>query len=417
MSSFKILHTSDWHLGCRLLNKDRDAEQEDMLSWLIKIVEEQKINLLIVAGDIFDTGAPANSARRLYYSFLRNLIRTGCEHVVIVGGNHDSPSMLEAPKEILELLHIHVTGAAFADEDGSIDYSKEIVEIRDDKNELKAVLGSVPFLRDRDIMKAIAGQSYDDRITTMREGLKEHYNKIAELLKEYKDIPRIVTGHLFAEKTILPGNALRQEGENDIHIGNLAQVDMSLFQDMFTYIALGHIHKSQALGNAENVRYSGSLIPMSFSEREDKKTVTVIDFDQENIEGINLIEVPETRKIHRFSGTVSLVKAEVSTYINPFEREAWGELLFTESASKQDVEEIKEIAKERKLEILKYGFEIPSANPELLNEKTAGKTLEDITVDEIFELKCIEDNLTPEKAEEVKKTFTELKSMINNPKE
>jgi len=417
MSSFKMLHTSDWHLGCRLMNKDRDEEQEEVLNWLIKTVEHEKISLLIVAGDVFDTGAPANSARRLYYGFLRKLILTGCEHVVIVGGNHDSPSMIEAPKEILELLNIYVIGAAFSDSDGNIDYTKEIVEIRNDKNELQAVVGAVPFLRDRDIMKAIAGQSYDDRITMMREGIREHYNRIAELLNEYKDVPRISAGHLFDKNTILSGNALRQEGENDIHIGNLAQVDMSSFNDSFSYIALGHIHKPQSLGKFENVRYSGSLIQMSFSEREDKKTVTLVDFSNGSISEIKQLEVSETRKIMRFKGTVSEINAAIGIFKNTCSRECWCELVLTESASKQDLDEIKEIAKEREIEVLKYGFDIPLSNQSVLNERTAGKTLEDLTVDEIFDLKCIEDSLTIEESDEVKKTFTELKSFINNPNE
>jgi len=417
MASFKILHSSDWHLGCRLMNKERDEEQEESLNWLIKTVESEKINLLIVAGDIFDTGAPPNSARSLYYSFLRKLIRTECSHIIITGGNHDSPSMLEAPKEILELLQIHVVGAAFSTENGSIDYSKEIIRINNENNELIAVVGAVPFLRDRDIMKAVAGQSYNDRITMMHEGIKEHYNRIAELLNDYKNVPRIVTGHLFAKNTILSGNAIKQEGENDIHIGNLAQVDMSSFQNKFSYVALGHIHKPQILGNANNVRYSGSLIPMSFSEREDKKTVVVVEFSKEDIDKIETIDVPPTRKIIRIKGDVDKVKTAIDLFKNPLNRECWCELIFTKAIGKQDVDDIKTFAKGKDMEILKYCFDIPQTNVPEFRSKIEGKTLEDISVDEILDLKCLEEGIAHEDAQKIKETFTELKSLFNNQNE
>ncbi|MEM1123432.1 MAG: exonuclease subunit SbcD, partial [Bacteroidota bacterium] len=108
----KILHTSDWHLGQRFLSNDRREEHQLALDWLRKTIEKEAIDLLIVAGDIFDISNPPSSARTMYYRFLADLRATNCRHIIIVGGNHDSPSMLNAPKEILEMLNVHVVGAA-----------------------------------------------------------------------------------------------------------------------------------------------------------------------------------------------------------------------------------------------------------------------------------------------------------------
>jgi len=104
----KILHTSDWHLGQKFLSKDRIDEHQSALDWLRQTIIEQEIDVLLVSGDIFDIGNPPSYARHLYYRFLTSLQGTYCRHVVITGGNHDSPSMLNAPKELLEILNVYV---------------------------------------------------------------------------------------------------------------------------------------------------------------------------------------------------------------------------------------------------------------------------------------------------------------------
>ena len=101
----KILHTSDWHLGKTLFGEKRYDEHEKFLTWLIGVLKDENIDLIIIAGDIFDTTTPSNRAQELYYSFLCNTKTTSCRHVVIIGGNHDSPSFLSAPQELLKHLN------------------------------------------------------------------------------------------------------------------------------------------------------------------------------------------------------------------------------------------------------------------------------------------------------------------------
>ena len=108
----KIIHTSDWHLGQKFLYNDREAEHQMALDWLLDTITQNEVDGLVVAGDIFDIGNPPNYARRMYYRFLTQLIHTSCRHVLITGGNHDSPAMLNAPRELLQALNIHVVGAA-----------------------------------------------------------------------------------------------------------------------------------------------------------------------------------------------------------------------------------------------------------------------------------------------------------------
>jgi DNA repair protein SbcD/Mre11 len=97
----KLLHTSDWHIGRTLFGRKRYDEFEAFLTWLAETIQHKEIDALLVAGDVFDTSAPSNRAQELYYRFLCRVAASSCRHVVVVAGNHDSPSFLNAPKELL----------------------------------------------------------------------------------------------------------------------------------------------------------------------------------------------------------------------------------------------------------------------------------------------------------------------------
>ncbi|MDD4575969.1 MAG: exonuclease SbcCD subunit D C-terminal domain-containing protein [Bacteroidales bacterium] len=410
---FKILHTSDWHLGARLMSKEREEEQKIFLDFLIEIVQKNRIDLLIVAGDIFDNGMPSNSARKLYYSFLTRLLHTCCKHVVIIGGNHDSPAMLEAPKEVLSILNVHVVGSVMSDEEGQIVYENEIIEIKNDTGTLQAVIAAVPYLRDRDIMKAVAGQEYSDRIEAMRNGMKEHYSMMAQKMKNYSDVPCIATGHLFAQNTILSDNAARQEGENDIHIGNLVQIDMSAFYQQFSYLALGHIHKPQILGGKPNVRYSGSPIKMSFSEINDRKIVLLVEFDGFQMESATEIEIPAFRTIQRFKGDLEKVTEIVENFENKQTLNAWGEIIFTDYPASSEIDLIKELALEKDLEILKYSIQVKKrVDGEDDSNENEAKSLSELSEMDIFKMRCKAENLDESEIEELVNSFNELRSWI-----
>ena len=128
----RVLHTSDWHLGQKFINYDRRAEHQLALDWLLATIEAQRIECLLVSGDIFDIGNPPNSARKLYYQFLRKVAETNCRHIVITAGNHDSPAMLDAPKELLELFSVHVVSRASTE-----DVTKELIELKDKEGRLQ----------------------------------------------------------------------------------------------------------------------------------------------------------------------------------------------------------------------------------------------------------------------------------------
>ena len=140
----KLLHTSDWHLGRSLYDRKRYNEFEAFLNWLIGFIADEKVDLLLVSG-VFDSTTPSNRAQELYYHFLGRLSATGCRHAVITGGNHDSPTFLDAPKNLLGALNIHVVGSATGNPED------EVFVLKDDDGKTEAIVCAVPFLRDRDI--------------------------------------------------------------------------------------------------------------------------------------------------------------------------------------------------------------------------------------------------------------------------
>ena len=146
--SLKILHTSDWHIGKQLLKVDFDEDMELFFNWLIETIKSEGINVLLMSGDLFDQANPSQAALTQYYQFLKRMIPLECK-IIITGGNHDSPHVLNAPKELLHFLDIEVIGGA------PENISELFIPI--EQNNEKVVVAAVPFLRDKDIRKSAPG--------------------------------------------------------------------------------------------------------------------------------------------------------------------------------------------------------------------------------------------------------------------
>ena len=170
----KILHTSDWHIGSTLYGRKRYDESEKFLQWLVETIKNHSIEALFVVGDIFDTSTPSNTAQELYYRFLNEVSRTTCRYVIVTGGNHDSPSFLDAPKALLKAFNVYVVGSAA--EKGE----DEVFVLKDGDNNPEVIICAVPFLRDRDVRQSSEGESYRDKESHLVEGIISHYQKVYE---------------------------------------------------------------------------------------------------------------------------------------------------------------------------------------------------------------------------------------------
>ncbi|WP_153448427.1 exonuclease subunit SbcD [Vibrio algicola] len=253
----KILHTSDWHLGQNFFSKSRKREHQKFLQWLLELVEKQSIDTIIVAGDVFDTGSPPSYAREMYNQFVVDVHKTGCT-LVVLGGNHDSVSMLNESKELLACLNTHVIA------NSNEDLTSQVLTLKTQSGEVGAILCAVPFVRPRDVVQSLAGETSVDKKQSLGHAIKQHYHQLYQYAEQVRDsldaqLPIVATGHLTAV------GVTASESVRDIYIGSLEAFDAGAFPPV-DYMALGHIHRPQIVAKSESIRYCGSPIPLSFDE-------------------------------------------------------------------------------------------------------------------------------------------------------
>ncbi|NJW52519.1 exonuclease SbcCD subunit D C-terminal domain-containing protein [Salinimicrobium oceani] len=261
----KILHTADWHIGKKLHKTELSADFDLFISWLCKVLEQERVQLLLVSGDVFDLANPSSEARAQYYRALMKLRKYDCK-IIITGGNHDSPAMLNAPKEVLRELDIHILGGL------PENLEDVVIPVTGKLGETALAVAAIPFLRDADLRKEDDGETYEDRLEVLKKGIQNTFFDTSEICaSKYPGVPVIAMGHLFT------AGIETSESEREIQIGNLAAFEASRFGSHYNYIALGHIHKPQRVTAAVPTFYSGSPLPLSFSERKDEKRVLLID--------------------------------------------------------------------------------------------------------------------------------------------
>jgi len=303
----RILHTADWHLGHRLYDRDRTPEHRAALAWLLDTIEKEKVDVLIVAGDIFDVANPSNQARELYYEFLGQLAKTKCAAAVIIGGNHDSPAMLDAPREVLRWLNLHVVGAARAQ------VQEEVLEVDSPAGKGPGlIIAAVPYLRERDIRRAKFGETAEERLAGLQAGISGHYKAVAEAalaLRQNPETPIIATGHLFAG-----GASDHAEKKSYIYQADEHNIEAGQFPEVFDYVALGHIHRAQRVGGQEHIRYCGSLVPLTFVEGQQVRSVRIVDIGSagEPVSSRQL-NVPYFRTLLRLNAELDEVKQALRT--------------------------------------------------------------------------------------------------------
>lgn len=321
----KILHTADWHLGRALYGRKRYEEFGEFLDWLVGVIEEEGVDALLVAGDVFDTSTPSNRAQELYYRFLCRVAASCCRHVVVIGGNHDSPSFLNAPRELLKALNVHVVGAmGEALED-------EVIVLEKNKR-AEAIVCAVPYLRDKDIRTVEPGESIDDKNAKLIEGLRKHYEDVCAIAERKQatferegqaGVPIVAMGHLFTDG----GKTVDGDGVRELYVGTLAHVGAETFPSSINYLALGHLHVPQTVGNNEHIRYSGSPIPMGYGEAGQEKKVLLVEFGG-RAAAIRERAVPCFQRLVRIVGALDDIRAGLEELKMAGSR-AWLEIEYT----------------------------------------------------------------------------------------
>lgn len=280
----KILHTSDWHLGHSLKGFDRHYEHQCFLDWLLVQLREQDVDALLVTGDIFDNANPSAAAQKQLYRFLQ-AAREAAPHlrVVMIAGNHDSPGRLEAPSPLLDLFDTTVVGQTGRNGAGEIDLESLIVPLHDREGLRRAWCLAVPFLRPGDVPRVETdGDTYLAGVYALyRDALQQ------VLLKRQAGEAILAMGHCH-----LDGGAVSADSERRIVVGGLEALSAAMFDKHIAYAALGHLHLPQSVGGRDWVRYSGSPLPLSFSEIEYPHQVVVLELEGEAVKSIDKLLVP-----------------------------------------------------------------------------------------------------------------------------
>ncbi len=391
----KLLHTSDWHLGRSLYGRKRYDEFKSFLDWLLATINEQQIDALLVAGDIFDTTTPSNKAQQLYYAFLAQVANSHCRHVVVIGGNHDSPSFLNAPKALLQALNVHVVGA-MAD-----DLADEVILLhKENSKEVEAIICAVPYLRDKDLRSVAAGETLEDKNRKLSEGLKNHYAAVVALAEEKRaelfeqgctkkdsSLPPIIgMGHLFTN------GAKTQEGDGvrELYIGSLAHLGKESFPIALDYLALGHLHVPQKVGGADHIRYSGSPIPIGFGEAKQQKQVLVVSFNATKATTpskpatpeIEIIPVPCFQTLVRLEGSLALILSQLNQ-LKTEQSNAWLEIELTSQEVVADLrEQIEAAIQGTAMEVRR--IKNKQVIDQVLRSLAVGESLDNLTVEQVF---------------------------------
>ncbi|WP_448565424.1 exonuclease subunit SbcD [Thalassotalea ganghwensis] len=375
--TFRILHTSDWHLGQFFYGKSRAREHQQFFDWLLTVVVEHEINAIIVAGDIFDTGTPPSYAREMYFEFIVNLQKCDC-HFIVLAGNHDSVAMLSESQSVLKHLNCHVIAAV------SDDIEKQIIPLHDAQGNLAAVVCAIPFIRQRDIMTSQAGQDATTKQQTLQEAIKTHYQSVFANAKALAgdETPVIATGHL---TTV---GAKTSDSVRDIYIGNLEAFPAQAFPDA-DYIALGHIHRSQKVAKRDFIRYSGSPIPLSFDECKRVKQVLVVNFEQGEFNDVTEINVPVFQPMASITSQLDNLASDLEQLLTGYQEQIATQKLWLDieidshEYHSELITRIEELVKALPVEVLLVRREKRKALQQFNTEEKV--TLDDLNVEQVFE--------------------------------
>jgi DNA repair protein SbcD/Mre11 len=430
----KIIHTSDWHLGRALYGRKRHDEFDRFLDWMSGIVRDEQPDALLIAGDIFDSTTPSNRAQEQYYRFLCRTAASPCRHVVVIAGNHDSPSFLNAPRELLRALDIHVIGAS------SDDPADETVLLKDPDDEPELIVCAVPYLRDRDIRSSEPGESFDDRDRKMKEGISAHYARVIDHAKRLRrdaietnttvaagrragspevhrlPVPIVVMGHLFTRG----GKTVEGDGVRELYVGSLAHVPADIFPGSVDYVALGHLHVPQTVAGRKTVRYSGSPLPMGFNEAKQVKSLCVIEIDpprqgsgsaetdhagktesgadSDGLSGradvtVRLIDVPVFQSLERISGSLDEMEKQVAA-LKQAGSDAWLELEYTGQAVIGDLRDrLEEAVSGSKMDIVR--IKNRTLSQAILKRVQDEETLDDLSPEDVF-ARCLDFHGVPD---------------------
>lgn len=381
----RLLHTSDWHLGQHFMGKTRLAEHQAFLGWLTEQIRQHDIDVVIVAGDIFDTGTPPSYARELYNNFVVSVQASGVT-LVLLGGNHDSAAMLGESRELLACLNTIVVPSRA---------ESSVLPLKTRQGETAALLCTLPYLRPRDVLGSQAGQGLAEKQQNLQQAIVDTYQTFfeqAQLLRHSTGpLPLIATGHL---TTI---GAQMSDSVREIYIGSLEAFPAAGFPP-FDYIALGHIHRPQRVAGLEHIRYCGSPIPLSFDEAGQQKEVLMVEITsasgQTSPLSITALPVPCFQPMQTVRGSLTTLEDSIKQVATSgtADKPVWIDITVKVDGYISDLQTpLRKITDGLPVEILRIHRERQTAPTAL--RRQAQETLVELTPQDVFKHRLAHENL------------------------
>ncbi|MCC5825902.1 exonuclease subunit SbcD [Alkalimonas sp.] len=384
----KIIHTSDWHLGQSFFTKSRKAEHQAFLHWLLAQAEQQQVDAILVAGDVFDTGTPPSYARELYNEFVVACNRLGvC--LVVLAGNHDSVSVLNESRQLLACLNTYVV-ASVTDEP-----EHQLIALPKRNGSTGALLCAVPFIRPRDVLQSRAGDSGLTKRRALGTAISQHYQQLYQLALAKRQtlaqpLPIVATGHLSAL------GVSQSESVRDIYIGTLDGFPADAFPPA-DYIALGHIHRPQIVGKQPHIRYSGSPIPLSFDELGSAKQVLLVQFANDQLDTVTPLEVPRFQPMALLKGSLKELEQQLSSYPEQAEQPTWLSIEVALDDYLSDLQQrIQALCADKAVEVLQLRRARTRQRQSLQQQQN--ETLTELTPQQVFDRRLALENFDDENA-------------------
>ncbi|MGR3896062.1 MULTISPECIES: exonuclease SbcCD subunit D C-terminal domain-containing protein [Pseudomonas] len=294
----RLFHTSDWHLGQTLHGQERDFEHACFLDWLLGQLKLRQPDALLIAGDIFDTvNPPVKAQERLYDFIVQAHEQQPRLNIVMIAGNHDSGSRIELPAPLMRRLRTYALGRVHWLDDGQLDSERLLVPLTNAKGKVTAWCLALPFLRPAEVTGAHLGDDYLRGIGQVHEWL------IEAALKQRKPGQALIA----VSHAHMAGGSVSEDSERSLIIGNAEALPASLFGSQISYVALGHLHKPQKVNREDRIRYSGSPIPLSFSEIGYQHQILEVELDGATLTSVEPRLIPRAVPLQRL-GPAPLVE-------------------------------------------------------------------------------------------------------------
>ena len=387
----RILHTSDWHLGQHFMGQSRQAEHRALIDWLLDQVNAHAVDAVLIAGDIFDTGAPPSYARELYNQLIARLHQAGVA-LLVLGGNHDSVSVLDESRDLLRHLGTQVIAAT-----GTPAQHAVTLPLRG-SDKPGCIVCALPFIRARDVQQSQAGQSAQDKQLALQTAIQNTYQQVYDAARARQQelqqslghkLPIIATGHL---TTV---GASSNESVREIYVGSLEAFPTNAFPPA-DYIALGHIHQPQKVGGLDHIRYSGSPIALGFDEARQTKQVLLVDVNEDGLQAINPLPVPVFQTLVAVRGSLAELVETLKTIAADADKEraSWLDITIVEDDYLADLPaRVQALTDGLPVQVLRIKRQRGNAAAQLHNE--AMESLDELTPQDVFARRLAQESVEP----------------------